>query len=110
MKFYIYVRASNEGMVNMLIEQGKVFCLQSGLDLQNVYFDIGIVPSSPKSRWKGFFKLIEEIQEGDCILCQRIGDLPSFFHEIKPSLSVWCWSSQPIKQDRDLVNFYLKTR
>lgn len=110
MKFFIYVRSTNEVMKDILVGNGKKYCLQSNLDLVNVYFDINIRPSSPKSQWKGFFKLIEEMQDGDCILCDRIGDLPPFFQEINPSLLVRCWGMQPSEIDREAVNFYLKNK
>lgn len=82
MRALVYVRTTNcENLVKIIIENCKNFCLENQLEFQDAYFDVGVRPSAPKSRFKGFLELLENIQPNDCIVCERFNDLPIFFRK-----------------------------
>lgn len=89
MKALIYVRTTHcKELAQKIIEECKKFCLAKGLEIKTSHFDVGIRPSASKHKFKGFSALLENIEKGDCIVCQRPRDLPNYFLSSAPSVPI----------------------
>lgn len=89
MRALIYARTSScEDLAKKIIDNCKIFCSENQLDIKHVYFDIVARRSGPKSKYKEFLKLLENIEPEDCIVCERFRDLPDFFIKTNPTIPI----------------------
>lgn len=96
MKALIYTRTSScEELAKNLIESCKIFCRNNQIEIKASYFDIGIKPSASKTKFKGFSELLKNLEEDDCIVCDRFLDLPAYFRKDIPSIPIIIATEKP---------------
>lgn len=82
MKALIYARTSScEELAKNSIERCEIFCRSNQIEIKASYFDIGVRPSASKNKFKGFSELFQNLEEGDCVVCNYFLDLPAYFRK-----------------------------